>query len=251
MKPRPLIIGTLLALLATGLAAQELGSASGPVVTDIDGNVYKTVIIGNQVWMAEDLRTTRYRNGDAIGTTNPATLNIRSENSPKYQWAYEGDESRAATYGRLYTWFAVTDRRNLAPTGWHVPTDAEWTTLANFLGGNLAAQGKLKEAGTTHWHSPNLDATNESGFTALPGGNRWDYGRFLGLGDFTHWWTATEHDAERAWRRILVKDAPADNFRGYADKKLGWLVRCVKDARVSPPADPAAEEKPGTATASP
>jgi uncharacterized protein (TIGR02145 family) len=231
MKHLAAIIGTLIALMVTRLVAQEHKSATpaGTTVTDIDGNVYKTVTIGNQVWMAENLRTTRYRNGDLIGTTHPATLDISSESAPKYQWAYAGNESNVATYGRLYTWFAVTDSRAIAPTGWHVPTDAEWTTLADFLGGKSMAQGKLKEAGTSHWNNPNTDATNESSFTALPCGNRWVNGSFLGLGDFTHWWTDTEHDAERAWRRILVKDAPADNFRGYADKKIGWLVRCVRD----------------------
>jgi uncharacterized protein (TIGR02145 family) len=251
MKNGPAIISALIALLATGLAAQENESATpiGATVTDIDGNVYKTVAIGNQVWMAEDLKTTRYRNGDLIGTTSPATLDISSESSPKYQWAYAGDDSNVANYGRLYTWYAATDCRNIAPTGWHVPTDAEWTTLVNFLGGKSVAQGKLKEAGTTHWNSPNTDATNESGFTAIPGGNRWNNGRFLGIGDFTHWWTATGHDAEFAWRRILVKGAPADNFRGWADKKIGWFVRCIKDAPALPSADLAAQEKPNAAAA--
>lgn len=199
------------------------------ILTDIDGNVYRTVTIGTQVWMAEDLRTTRYWNGDLIGTTEPATKSVREEAAPKYQWPYAGDEANAATYGRLYTWFAVFDARHLAPAGWHVPTDAEWTVLVKFLGGNKAAQARLKEAGTNHWKEPNAGATNESGFTALPGGNRWDTGRFLGLGEFTHWWTATEHDSERAYRVMLKKDGPVPNFRGYADKKLGWLVRCVRD----------------------
>ena len=106
----------LLALLATSLAAQENGRDT-PTVTDIDGNVYQTVTIGKQVWMAEDLKTTRYRNGDLIGPTTPATLDINSESSPKYQWAYDGDEKNVATYGRLYTWYAVADGRNIAPVG--------------------------------------------------------------------------------------------------------------------------------------
>jgi uncharacterized protein (TIGR02145 family) len=126
-------------------------SSVGDLVTDIDGNTYRTVTIGSQVWMAEDLRTTRYRNGDLIGTTSPSTLDISGESAPKYQWAYAGDEGNVATYGRLYTWHASTDNRSIAPVGWHVPTDAEWVTLTEFLGGEAAAQGKLKEAGTTHW----------------------------------------------------------------------------------------------------
>ncbi len=207
--------------LSIGLFAQE-------TVTDRDGNVYKTITIGSQVWMAEDLKTTRYRNGDLIATTSPDTLDISRENTPNYQWAYDGNESNVAVYGRLYTWYAVTDSRNIAPVGWHVSTDSEWTILINFLGGEIAAQGKLKEAGIAHWNSPNIDATNESGFTALPGGNRWDKS-FSGLGNFTHWWTSTGYNSKFAWRRTLWKDVPIDNTGGYADKKIGWLVRCIKD----------------------
>ena len=206
--------------ISFGLYAQE-------TVTDIDGNVYKTVKIGNQVWMAEDLKTTRYRNGDLIGTTSPDTLDIHNENTPKYQWAYDGNESNVATYGRLYTWYAATDKRSIAPAGWHVPTNAEWDTLTIFLGGEKAAQAKLKEAGTAHWNNPN-DGTNESDFTALPGGNHWG-GKFLGLRVFTHWWTATEYDSRSAWRRMLQNDGPVINYRGSSGKEIGWLVRCVKD----------------------
>jgi uncharacterized protein (TIGR02145 family) len=197
------------------------------IVTDVDGNVYRTITIGTQTWMVEDLKTTRYRNGDFIGTTNPDTLDISSEIAPKYQWAYNGDERNVVIYSRLYTWYAATDKRNIAPVGWHLPTNAEWDTLTNYLGGKIAAQAKLKEAGTKHWNSPN-DGTNESGFTALPGGNHWS-NKFLGLGDFTHWWTATEYDTCFAWRRILKNDGPQKNFKGYARKDIGWLVRCIKD----------------------
>jgi uncharacterized protein (TIGR02145 family) len=193
------------------------------------GNPYKTVTIGTQVWMAENLKTTRYRNGDTIFTTTPATLDISNESTPKYQWAYAGNDSNEANYGRLYTWYTVTDERNICPCGWHVPSDAEWNTLTNFLGGDSLAQGKLKEAGTKHWSNLNTDATNESGFTALPGGNRWDNGLFLGLGDFTHWWTSSEYDSVYAWRRILVSKGIAKNYWGAANKKIGWFVRCVKD----------------------
>ena len=128
--------------------------ATTATVTDIDGNVYNTVTIGTQVWMKENLKVTKYRNGDAIGITTPATLDIWGETSPRYQWAYDGNESNVATYGRLYTWYAVTDSRGVCPTGWHVPTDSEWTTLTDYLGGESVAGGKMKEAGTTHWNSP-------------------------------------------------------------------------------------------------
>ena len=112
--------------------------------------------------------------------------------TPKYQWAYDGNESNVATYGRLYTWYAVTDSRNVCPTGWHVPTDAEWTTLTTFLGGENVAGGKLKETGTTHWTTPNTGATNETGFTALPSGYRYIDGTFLTIFSMGIWWSSTE-----------------------------------------------------------
>jgi uncharacterized protein (TIGR02145 family) len=219
----------LLGIGLTGVQVQAQTDMKAVTVTDRDGNIYKTVTVGTQIWMAEDLKTTKYSNGDVIGTTTPATLDISSESTPKYQWAYAGNDSNVAVYGRLYTWYTVTDSRKVCPIDWHVPTDSEWKTLINCLGGEIAAQGKLKEAGTRHWKSPNSDATNESGFRALPGGNRFNNEPFLGIGEFTHWWTASEYDNKFAWRRTLWKNAPMNNTGGYADKKIGWLVRCIKD----------------------
>ena len=139
-------------------------------VTDIDGNVYNTVTIGTQVWMKENLKVTHYNNGDEIpniednaawtGLSNGAYCN------------YQNDNDFVDTYGRLYNWFAVDDGREICPTGWHIATDAEWTILSDYLGGRHIAGGKLKEAGTTHWASPNTGATNSSGFTGLPSGMR-------------------------------------------------------------------------------
>ena len=112
--------------------------------------VYTTVTIGTQVWMAENLKTTKYSNGDSIGTTSPATLDISIESAPKYQWAYDGNESNVTTHGRLYTWYTVTDSRNVCPIGWHLPTDAEWSTLTTYLGGEgVAANKKLSDTGRT------------------------------------------------------------------------------------------------------
>ena len=194
----PLIIGLLLIITQSCKKDDDPIPFMEGTVTDIEGNVYKTIQIeiptGNsksiettqaitQIWMAENLKTTKYSNGDLIGTTTPATLNIYNEAMPKYQWAYEGNENYVDTYGRLYTWWAVTDNRNVCPTGWHVPTDDEWTKLVVFLGGKddgygiwNAAGGKLKEAGTKHWSSPNTGAVNSLGFTALPGGYRYGEG---------------------------------------------------------------------------
>jgi uncharacterized protein (TIGR02145 family) len=199
-------------------------------VTDIDGNVYHTVTIGTQTWMVENLKTTRYRNGDSIATTYPDTLDISNENFPKYQWAYSSDESNAASFGRLYTWYAVIDSRSICPVGWHVPIKAEWDTLTHFLGGEKAAHGKLKEVGTTHWKSPNTDATNASGFTGLPGGGHAAWaGIFSNIGKYGHFWSATEYNTKLAWRWLLSYDGPPKNYKGYCPKEFGWSVRCIKD----------------------
>ena len=197
-------------------------------VTDIDGNVYHTVTIGTQTWMVENLKTTKYRSGDLIGTTAPSTLDYSGESTPKYQWAYDGNESNVATYGRLYTWYVVNDSRNLCPVGWHVPTDAEWTILTTFLGGKDVAGGKLKETGTTHWLDPNEGATNESGFTALPGGYRSYSGAFDYVGGNGGWWSATEFDATSAWFRVMGY-AGANVARGDYNREVGFSVRCVRD----------------------
>jgi uncharacterized protein (TIGR02145 family) len=173
-----------LMLFGISLFCMEFATIQAQTVKDIDGNVYKTVTIGTQVWMGENLKTTKYRNGDLIRTTIPATKGIESEPTAKYQWAYDGNESNVATYGRLYTWYAVTDKRNVCPTGWHVPTDIEWTTLTTYLGGVRVAGGKLKETGTTHWQYPNTGATNETGFTALPSGYRDSDGTYGDVVDY-------------------------------------------------------------------
>ena len=197
-------------------------------VTDIDGNLYHTVTIGTQTWMKENLKTTKYRNGDLIGTTTPASLNIIDESTPKYQWAYDGNISNVATYGRLYTWYAVTDSRNVCPVGWHVPSDAEWTELTDYLGGEDVASGKLKETGTTHWSDPNEGATNETGFTALPGGFRFDNGSFDVIGGYGYWWSATESDAASGWYR-LMNCGNAYVFRSNYLKVVGVSVRCIRN----------------------
>ena len=202
---------------------------SGATVTDINGNVYNTVTIGAQVWMKENLKATKYRNGDAIHTTIPPTLDISGEATPKYEWAYGNSTNNVAVYGRLYTWYAATDSRGLCPTGWHLPTDAEWTLLTDYLGGEVVAGGKMKESGTAHhWYSPNTGADNSSGWTALPGGYRNYNGTFNYIGYNGVWWSATEGVAATAWSRYLsYSDAVA--YRDYNDKSHGFSVRCVRD----------------------
>ncbi len=207
----------------TGLYAQQKAS-----VTDRDGNVYQTVRIGTQVWMKENLKVSRYRNGEIITTTNPGTLDISGENAPKYQWASNGDEGNVAVYGRLYTWYAATDPRGVCPSGWHLPTDAEWTTLTTFLGGFKVAGGKLKETGSGHWQNPNTGATNQSGFTALPGSYRGITGEFNHFGSYGGWWSCSEMNPYMAWTRYMTSIANYTGAYSYG-KSLGFSVRCLKD----------------------
>lgn len=194
---------------------------NGITVTDIDGNVYKTVTIGTQVWMAENLKTTKYRNGDPIPniTDNTAWKKLNSGALCNFN----NDANIGDKYGKLYNWYAVDDSRNIAPAGWHVPTDAEWTTLIDYLGGEKVAGGKLKEIGITHWNTPNTGATNETGFTALPGSYRSNDGRFDDIGISGMWWTT-----DYALFRFMDYDSNAVD----SDKELmlGLSVRCVKNS---------------------
>ena len=215
-------------------AVNEAGTAYGnqvilrtmiDTVRDIDGNDYYTVRIGTQEWMAENLKVTRYRNGDQIPdvtddnswsnlTTGARCTNIYIDNY-------------SSIYGLLYNWYAVKDNRSICPAGWHVPSDDEWTALITYLGGGNSAGGKLKEAGTSHWIFPNTDATNESGFTALPDGARGPYG-FSSALDWGFWWSATEYDATTAWHIILFTYDATVN-KPSNSKNNGFSVRCLKD----------------------
>jgi len=203
----------------------EPGSTSG-IVKDNDGNSYKTITIGNQVWMAENLRTTKFRNGDpipnvAVNESWSATAN------GAFCW-YNNDAANKTIYGALYNWYAVTDSRNIAPAGWHIPSDDEWTALTNFLQGNRLAGGKLKETGFAHWLDPNSGATNASGFTALPGGLRGKDGVFKNLGFCGTWWANTEYTKSVAWYRYV--DYGTSNIYSVSSYKTsGFSIRCVKD----------------------
>ncbi len=208
---------------------QETGT-----VTDIDGNVYKTVKIGSQWWMAENLKVTHYRNGNPIPCVTDATewANLTTGAYCNYnnEVAKTSDSRNGydvATYGRLYNWYAVNDNRIIAPTGWHVPTDAEWQELIDYLGGDAVAGGNMKEEETIHWVSPNTGATNGSGFTALPGGCRNSGGDFLGMGYFADFWSSTEYNTDCARSRYL-HCSNAEVRRDYYDKLYGYSVRCVK-----------------------
>jgi|WetSurMetagenome_2_1015567.scaffolds.fasta_scaffold00496_7 uncharacterized protein (TIGR02145 family) len=195
---------------------------------DADGNGYYSVIIGIQTWLTANLKTTKYSNGNLIGTTNPSTLDVSGESTPEYQWAPGNNESNVSTYGRLYSWYAVKDTRNVCPTDWHVPSDAEWTTLVNSTGGESVAGGKLKEIGLTHFESPNIGATDEYGFTVLPAGYRTGYGLFSGMTDSGNFWTTTENSATDAWNRGIFSGGIAVGHN-YFVKSFGFSVRCIKD----------------------
>jgi uncharacterized protein (TIGR02145 family) len=197
-------------------------------VTDYDGNVYHTVTIGKQTWMKENLKVTHYSEGGLINTTTPVTLDISKDSMPKYQWAYNGDAKNIAVYGRLYTWYAVTDSQKICPIGWHVPTDAEWTTLTTYLGGQRTAGGKLKDTGITHWNSPNTGATNEKGFTALSGGYRGGFGSFYDMGISGYWWSRTGFVTPIAWYRLMNYN-DGNVSRSSSGKTLGLSVRCLRD----------------------
>lgn len=143
---------------------------SNEKVIDIDGNIYQAVKIGKQLWLAENLKVIHYRNGDPI---QHIIDDIQWHNGGFGAYCnYGNDQTNATIYGCLYNWYAVNDKRNICPSGWHIPTEAEWTVLVNYLGGDSIAGGKMKEAGTIHWESPNTGAINISGFSALPGGGR-------------------------------------------------------------------------------
>ena len=217
-------------VLPNGTSSSKFNSSlEYGTVNDADGNAYKTIEIGNQIWMAENLRTTKYRNGDEINevTNNSDWVKLTSAAFSNYENISDLDHQ--ATYGRLYNWFAVSDSRNLAPEGWHVATKEDWEQIANSLGGLESAGGKLKEASNAHWNSPNTAANNSSGFTALPSGRReYTDGSSINLGYNAFWWTSSAYNPDYSWYFQLNYDngtvIPA-NFH----KQYGFSVRCVKD----------------------
>lgn len=199
---------------------------SSSTVMDADSNIYHTIIIGSQVWMKENLKTTKYNDSTSIPLVDNSFA-WESLNTPGYCW-YDNDEATYKhQYGALYNWYAVNTGM-LCPTGWHVATDADWTALENYLGGNAEAGGKLKETGTAHWNSPNTNATNDVGFTALPGGIRSYNGSFYYVGEKARWWTSTVRDVSDAWLRYVSYDSSYLERTNYP-KENGFSVRCIMD----------------------
>jgi len=236
-------------LTAAGTNGQILTSTSAgtltwttPSTTSTPDVFLPTVVIGTQQWMEKNLDVMTYRDGTVIpevtGVAAWAALTTGA-----WCW-YSNSAANGAIYGKLYNWYAVMGittaesatptsseiaaRKKLAPQGWHIPTDAEWTTLSTLLGGETVAGGKMKTTGTTIWTSPNTSATNESGFAGLPGGYRYANGTFLNVGDYGYWWSATQDNSTGAWIRGLY----SNNFnlgRGSASKSYGFSIRCLRD----------------------
>lgn len=204
-------------------------------MTDQEGNKYKTITIGTQTWMAENLRTVKYRNGEVI---TKVTDNAEWGNLTSGAWCnYENNILYECPYGKLYNWYAVADPRSLCPTGWHVPSDGELTTLINHLdpnadGGNNylnTAGGKMKTTGTQYWQSPNTGGTNESGFSGLPGGYRRGDGTFSTIGLNNYWWSSSEDNTSFAWYRYLYSTGGNVSRNNGKVKLSGFSVRCLKD----------------------
>jgi uncharacterized protein (TIGR02145 family) len=203
-------------------------------ITDIDGNSYKIVNIGNQIWMADNLKVTHFRDGTTIPLVTDGTV-WSTLKTAGYCWYnnsiyYYNNSNYGPGYGALYNWYTVNTGK-LAPVGWHVPTDEEWTTLTTYLGGETYAGGKLKyPSGYGFWLSPNTGATNISGFSALGGGSRSSAtGTFSDINYYGHWWTATEFDTNHAWKRIMYSGNASVGRGNSSEKQYGFSVRCIKD----------------------
>jgi len=206
-------------------------------VVDIDGNIYNTVLIGNQCWMQENLKTTHYKNGVAIPTgLSDAQWQATTSGACA---DYDNDPANTSAYGKLYNWYAVVDPNGLCPTGWHEPEDWEWNVLVKTIdpsadttcvpcSQSLTAGGAMKEIGLTHWASPNTGATNSSGFKGLPGGSRYYNGPYYYVGSFGFWWSATQKSTSSAYIRYLYYyDGSIARFNSTKDN--GYSVRCVRD----------------------
>jgi uncharacterized protein (TIGR02145 family) len=216
------------------------------VVADIDGNIYNTITIGKQVWMVENLKTSRYQNGDLIQTTDPATLDIKYETNPRYQWSYDGDVRKVKQYGRLYTWYVAVDPRGISPAGWHIPSDEEWTTLQKYLIENRYNYDELTQTNDIAkslvsklgWgfsqekgapgNNDYAKIANKTGFTALPGGFRDSDGKFQQFGHSGSWWSSSEETYYKAYYRYIQFNRT--DLTGSSNIEFcGTSIRCIKD----------------------
>ena len=226
MKKKILIFILILVAIALFSTSCRKDKKPPDPVADIDGNTYKTIEIGNQFWMAENLKTTRFNDGTDIPLTKDASAWAGLTTSG-YCW-YNNDETLFKdTYGAIYNGFTIATGK-LCPAGWHVPDIEEWKTLREFLGDSARAGGKLKEFGTAHWLSPNKGADNSSGFTALPAGIRYFEGTFASILSYTGIWSDTGVSNDEEWY-VSLYYAENTFIIDHRSKKHGFSVRCLKD----------------------
>lgn len=232
---------TLLILLLTGCTEDPIEPTNpndpnppangvftpGTGATDIDGNTYPTIILGNQEWFAENLRTTRYQNGDNIpAVTIDSLWNTLSTGAYA---SFNNDPSKDISYGKVYNGFTADQANNPCPQGWHVPTNTEWQFLVDYLGGNTQAGGKLKATGTSYWLTPNTGATNLSGFNAKGTGNRNLAGAFAFEGEIADYWTSARYiTGSSAWYVRLANTSESITFSNGV-RRLGFCIRCLKN----------------------
>ncbi|MCK9638727.1 MAG: fibrobacter succinogenes major paralogous domain-containing protein [Prolixibacteraceae bacterium] len=213
-------------LVGTAYGNERSFSTGRMLAKDVDNNYYHLVTIGSQVWMTENLKTTRFRDSTLIPLVedNSAWANMIL---PGYCWYDNNQADNGSTYGAIYNWSTVSTGK-LCPSGWHVPSDAEWIILSDHLGGESQAGGKLKEVSTVHWKVPNAGATNETSFTALPGGYRTNSGEFGNIGSYGNWWSNSAVNSTVAYYRYLYY-GNGSMTKSYISQKYGLSVRCLKN----------------------
>jgi uncharacterized protein (TIGR02145 family) len=213
-------------VFASAVLLSALLSGCNSTIKDIDGNKYKVVTIGDQVWMKENLKTTRFNDGTPIPLVAENDL-WKSLTTPGFCWYNNDSTANKNLYGALYNWYTVNSNK-ICPSGWHVPTDQEWTTLADNLGGHDTAGGKLKESGLEHWKRPNTSGSDLVGFTALPAGYRSVEGIFNLIGASGYWWTSTMYNDEHViFYDLRYKFGILYKYR--SEKYCGFSLRCLKD----------------------
>jgi uncharacterized protein (TIGR02145 family) len=201
----------------------------GPSKQHGDVSFVGSVRIGNQEWQTKNLNVDRFRNGDPIPEARTKEEWDAAEKRGQPAWCYyENNASNGSIYGKLYNWYAATDSRGICPSGWHLPSDKEWTALTNYLGGENVAGSKMKATGTAYWQTSNIGVTNESGFSALPGGYRIYDGSFKGIRNYAFFWSATENGNYFAWYRILTNDTGKVNRYNF-DNSFVASVRCLRN----------------------
>lgn len=225
----PILIISVLLVLENRCKKDDNNNGNPPVtgtVTDIDGNTYRTIKIGTQVWMAENLKTTKYRDGDTIPQVKDGGAWSVDTTGAYCNW--NNDINVVPEYGRLYNWYACTNPHKLAPEGWHIPSVSEWGVLIVFLGGDSIAGGSMKDTDTTHWASLNIGATNSSGFTAIAASARASNGPFFGPNLFAAFWTSLSSNNYLAYKYYIINNS-AYIYKEDEYKQQGHNVRCIKD----------------------